>query len=324
MPEKISSSRVRVLSLVLVIILTTAFSIITDFVSTEFSSTLFSSPTYWLNTASSQLAVIVLILVSRSLAKEKEGALNALYNELRAALHSAYVQINSSNMNGALRDYIHADNRARKLKAYREKLGARHTRYNDKIRRLRLAKERLVLRAENKNKTPHGLRYALICHAMNRAEIRLHFWQGKLERAEEEVDYVRGVRYIKYSYSILFNDAHERVKEENDPYAHEGRAYIRILLTKALCIFAFGVIATSYIAYDLAFSVNALLKAIVKLLQIVLGIYTGTLDGQDFIRNTMCSKLTIRFNYVKQFKEQAKTAPSEADVGEVSNHAAAH
>ena len=305
MKKEFNASRVRALSLGLVIVLTTAFSVITDFVSTEFSSTLFSQPTYWLNTLSSQLAVIVLIFVSRSLAKEKESAANELFNELRTALHNAYLQLNAEDKNGAFKEYIAADNRARKLKAYREKLGGKVTRCADKLRHLRLAKDRIEHRSRARDKTPQGVRYALIQSAIQRGESRLDFWQEKLDRADEEVDFVQGVRYVKYSYSILFSDAHEKSREENDPYTHESRAYARILFTKALWIFAVGVIATSYVAFDLAFSVNALLKALIKLLQIVLGIYTGTLDGQDFIRHTMCAKLTIRFNYVKQFKEMS-------------------
>ena len=39
-------------------------------------------------------------------------------------------------------------------------------------------------------------------------------------------------------------------------------------------------------------------------MQIALGLYTGAVSGQDFVRRKLCAKLMIRFTYVKQFKEK--------------------
>lgn len=302
---RISSSRLKVVSLGVLIILVTAFSVLIDFINASFSSTVFTDAAYWINVLSVQASVIVLIFVARSLSKEKERELNTVYKTLQDAIQNAYARLNAENLNGAFREHISADNRARKLKAYREKLTGKIAHYTDKIRRLTLAKGRLDTAARNKGKTAHGLRYALICGKIARAEDNKTFWEEKMRRAEEDVDFVR-VKSVKYSYSIIFNDAKEREAEEDDPSAHEGRDIAAILLTKGLGIFAFGVIATSYIVFDLAFSWGMVLKAVVKLLQIVLGLYTGAVAGQDFIRHKMCAKLTIRANYVKQFMERQK------------------
>ena len=61
MEKKLSPTRVKAISLVLMIILVAAFSLLVDFISAEFSTTLFTNVTYWANTFSVQLAVIVLI-----------------------------------------------------------------------------------------------------------------------------------------------------------------------------------------------------------------------------------------------------------------------
>ena len=313
MGKEISSSRLKVLSLAVLIILVTAFSVLIDFINAQFSTSIFTDISYWLNTLSVQVSVIVLIFVSRSLAKEKE--------------QNAYVTVNADNLNGAFKEYIAADNHARKLKAYLIKLNAKAVVYKDKIKRMELKKGRCDVRAKALGKVARGPLYSLICAGIRRAESKLAFWEEKIERAPEEVDFVRHVRYAKYSYSIIFNDAKERANEEDDPSVHEARDIAAILFTKALGIFAFGIIATSYIVFDLAFSWGMVLKALVKLLQIVFGLYTGGVAGQDFIRHKMCAKLTIRANYVKQFMEKRKSTSKNgvlsADVGKVSNNVAA-
>lgn len=307
MEKKLSPTRVKAISLVLMIILVAAFSLLVDFISAEFSTTLFTDVTYWANTFSVQLAVIVLIFVSRSLAKERERGTNPVFRELQEAIRQAYITINSDNLNGAFKRYIEADNRERKLKVYRARLSAKAVRYSDRIKHCELLKGKAQVRAEARGRAPKGLPYRLMLLRLSRAENKLAFWNGKLERAENEVDFVR-VRFVKFSYSILFNDAREREREEDDPAMHEGRSVAAIFFTKAVGIFAFGIIATSYIAFDIAFSWGMVLKALIKLLQIVIAIYTGTVAGQDFVRQTMCAKLTIRCNYVKQFMEKQRRA----------------
>lgn len=298
-------SRLKSVSLVLFIILVTAFSILIDFIGAKFSTKIFTDAAYWLNVVSVQSAVTILLFTSRSLYKEKESRSNETYLFLRENLHNAFVTLNSRDLNTVFREYLASDNRARKLKRYQERLDGKISHYNDRIERLKLQKGRLDIHAAEKTNTSHGLIYKLILQSIRRAEDKKSYWQGKRERADQEIDYIR-LRHVKYSYSIVFNDEEERETEENDPCTHEGREIGKILLTKGFSVFAFGIVATSFIVFDLTFSWVMLYKAIVKLLQIVLGIYTGAVAGQDFVRRKLCSKLTIRFNYIKQFMEQQK------------------
>lgn len=312
--KKLSASRVKVLTLTLLIILVTGCTVLTDFISAEFSTSIFSDAYYWVQTITMQSAVIILLFVARTISKEKEKDINERFQLLNKSLQDAFLSINKENLSGTFKEYIIADNHARKLKAYREKLNAKISHYSDKIRRLELKKGRTEARAKARNKKPHGLFYAVICAAITRNEDKKTFWEGKLDRAEEEVDFVRRVKSVKYSYSILFADAKEKMEEEEDPSTHEGRDVAFILLTKGLSILAFGLIATSYISPHFLFDVALLYKTIIKVLQIVLGLYTGTVSGQDFIRHKMCAKLMTRFNYVKQFMEKRKTAPKNEAV----------
>lgn len=301
----ISSTRIKVVSLSILIFLVTVFSVLIDFINAKFLTEIFTNAAYWINVVSVQSAVMVLIFVARSLAKEKEMSANKLYATLQDALQNAYASINSCNLNGTFRDYIAQDNRARKLRTYKEHLSAKIAKYADKARKNELIKGRIETIARTKKKTAHGFRYNLCKKKITVALEKKLFWEEKLAHADEDIDFIK-IRFVKYSYSIIFNDSKDREAEEDDPATHESRDIIAILLTKGLGIFAFGVIATSYIVFDTVFSIGMVLKAVVKLLQIVLGLFMGAVAGQDFIRHKMCAKLTIRANYVKQFMEKQK------------------
>lgn len=300
---KLSVSKIKLVALVLFIILSTIFSILIDFIAAEFSTSVFTNAAYWLNVISVQFAVTILLFASRALYKEKERNINETYLSLQKNLQNAYVTINDRDLNGKFKEYIAEDNRARKLKHYREKINAHIAKYEDKIKRYDLHKGRIEKKFKEQNKAARGIKYNLTLFKIKRTEDKRDFWKDKFERSEEEVDYVR-VKHIKYSYSIIFNDAKEKESEENDPYAHEGREVLFMILTKGISVFAFGVIATSFVVFDLSFSWGMVYKAVVKLFQIVLGLYTGAIAGQEFIRCKMCAKLTTRFNYVKQFMEK--------------------
>ena len=55
MEKKISSSRLKVLTLAVLIILVTAFSVLIDFINAQFSTSIFTDASYWLNKLSVQV-----------------------------------------------------------------------------------------------------------------------------------------------------------------------------------------------------------------------------------------------------------------------------
>ena len=222
---------------------------------------------------------------------------------LAASLSEAFLSLNAQNLNGTFRAYIAEDNRARKLAAYLAKLNAKKARCDDRAARLGFRIRRIEIRAQDRQRVPRGVRYKFLCALKKRAEDKSAFWQKKIDRAPKEVDYVR-VKFVRWSYGVIFSDAEGKAKEEDDPATHEGRDVASILLTKGLSILAFGLIATSYITLEFAFDAVLIYRTLIKLMQIALGLYTGAVSGQDFVRRKLCAKLMIRFNYVKQFKEK--------------------
>ena len=301
--KKLSGSRVKTLALGLLMLAVTGCTVLVDFVSAEFSTTIFTDATYWINMITMQSAVVILLFVERTVSKEKECGRNERYKMLAACLSEAFLSLNAQNLNGTFRAYIAEDNRARKLAAYLAKLNAKKARCDDRAARLGFRIRRIEIRAQDRQRVPRGVRYKFLCALKKRAEDKSAFWQKKIDRAPEEVDYVR-VKFVRWSYGVIFSDAEGKAKEEDDPATHEGRDVASILLTKGLSILAFGLIATSYITLEFAFDAVLIYRTLIKLMQIALGLYTGAVSGQDFVRRKLCAKLMIRFNYVKQFKEK--------------------
>lgn len=301
--KKLSGSRVKTLALGLLMLAVTGCTVLVDFVSAEFSTTIFTDATYWINMITMQSAVVILLFVERTVSKEKECGRNERYKMLAASLSEAFLSLNAQNLNGTFKAYIAEDNRARKLAAYLAKLNAKKARCDDRAARLGFRIRRIEIRAQDRQSAPRGVRYKFLCALKKRAEDKSAFWQKKIDRAPEEVDYVR-VKFVRWSYGVIFSDAEGKAKEEDDPATHEGRDVASILLTKGLSILAFGLIATSYITLEFAFDAVLIYRTLIKLMQIALGLYTGAVSGQDFVRRKLCAKLMIRFNYVKQFKEK--------------------
>ena len=301
--KKLSGSRVKTLALGLLMLAVTGCTVLVDFVSAAFSTTIFTDATYWINMITMQSAVVILLFVERTVSKEKECGRNERYKMLAASLSEAFLSLNAQNLNGTFRAYIAEDNRARKLAAYLAKLNAKKARCDDRAARLGFRSRRIEIRAQDRQRAPRGVRYKFLCALKKRAEDKSAFWQKKIDRAPEEVDYVR-VKFVRWSYGVIFSDAEGKAKEEDDPATHEGRDVASILLTKGLSILAFGLIATSYITLEFAFDAVLIYRTLIKLMQIALGLYTGAVSGQDFVRRKLCAKLMIRFNYVKQFKEK--------------------
>ena len=304
MEKKRNGSRVKTLALVLLMVVVTGCTVLVDFVSAEFSTTIFTDVSYWLNAVTMQSAVIILLFVERTISKEKERGRNEQFRMLSASLQEAFLSLNAQNLNGTFKEYIAEDNRRRKLAAYLAKLNAKKARCDDRIARLGFRIRRMEIRAQDRQREPQGALYRLLCARKKRTEDKAAFWQKKIERAPEEVDYVRRVKFVKWSYDVIFSGEEEKVKDEDDPIAHEGKDVAFILLTKGLSILAFGLIATSYVTLEFTFDALMIYRTLIKIMQIALGLYTGAVSGQDFIRRKMCAKLMTRFNYVKQFKEK--------------------
>lgn len=311
---KLKRNHIKTLFLVLLVLLVAAFTILVDFASASFSTSIFTDVSYWITTVSTQSAMMVIIFVSRSIAKDKEMETNDQYKQMVGSLREAYVSLNRDNLNTSFKEYIKLDNRARKLDAYREKLCTKRQKPVDRLAKLDIKRERITGKFAENGEDPHGGAWDRLQKQTDRTKDRIAYWDGKLNRAEKEVVYVRHIKYVRWSYIVIFSEGKEKENAEEDPRLHEGRDITAIFLKKGLMILMFGVIATSTVSYQFSYDVGTLINAIIKLMQVVLALYTGTGTGQDFVRQKVISKLYLRFNYVKEFKEKLQQKRLPADV----------
>lgn len=302
----------KTVALSLIIILVTAFSVLLDFMSISYSTSLFTDLSYWANIASVNIAIMMIIFVSRSLAKDRECKTYAEYKNLTESIRSAYKGLNDNRLNTALKQYIQADNRARKLKVYTEKLNRKIYKKNQVLKRKENAVRRRLIKSNVRDESKIKSR---IDQVGRKTREQLFELEERLNHAEKDVEFLRVRGWTKVTYSVIFGGVEEKEKEEADLCTHESRSVAALALSKFAGIVAFGIVATSFIAFDVkAFSIFTVYKAILKVLQIALGIYTGYVAGQTFIRQNLCGKLRKRLDYVRVFSEgQAKEGKTWID-----------
>lgn len=287
------------------IVIATVFTIFLDFMSVDFSTEIFSDVAYWTETITVQSAIAIILFSSRSIAKDREKKICEDYIKLENSINGAYWTICEKRLNKRFENFIAADNHARRVKAYREKLNIKITRIQKKIAALNLRKRR----TEVARRKFSGMRIKRFTRKIEKLDGKVAILKERLENAEEEADFVR-IRAVHYTYGIIFRNAKERESEREDPYTHEWREFIRIIVSKVMLIVGFGLISTSYFVGGVETSLYAIYKMAIRLFQIVFGIYTGVTDGQNFIKAIMCSKLAIRLNYVQKFIEE-NAAPAK-------------
>lgn len=285
-------------------VVVTGCTVLVDFVSAEFSTTIFTDVSYWLNAVTMQSAVIILLFVERTISKEKERGRNEQFRMLSASLQEAFLSLNAQNLNGTFKEYIAEDNHRRKLAAYLAKLNAKKARCDDRIARLGFRIRRMEIRAQDRQREPQGWLYKPAVRAEKTdggqgrvlaEEDRPRARRGGLRPPREVREVVvrrdlfgrrgegerrgrpnraRGERRGVHSFDE--GAEHPRLRADRDVLRYVGVHLRR----------ADDLPHAHQDHADRAWAVH------------------GAVSGQDFIRRKMCAKLMTRFNYVKQFKEK--------------------
>ena len=300
-----NNNLLKTMLLSVVLVLVTAFTIIADFMVFSSSSSFFRNKAYWLNALTVNAAVIVIVFVARAEGKDRERRKNTRLAGLTDGIRDAYNALAKYSLNVEFREYINQDNLARKIDAYTDKWKRRRifwqTRLTHKVNRVKrkLAKKRVrseeTIQAKT-NKVGHWYRD------------RIALCNDRIANAATDVDFLR-VRYKRVSYSLIFSGEKERENAEADLAVHESRDIMALLASRVVGIVAFGVVATSVWTFDAKlFSVMTIYKALFKVLQLLLGFYTGWASGRAFVKGRLCGTLEKRLSYVRIFQEQRKSA----------------
>ena len=286
--------------------------IMTDFVRMGATSDFFTDTSYWLGVLGVQIPVILLLFTTRENSKARERMTNEVYTGLRKTLDTAYIMINHNHKSEQFDNYVAADNRLRKLNAYKTALNGKIARLTGKItdcdnffkRRAIRLKDR-AKGQEVKERNPFYMFVSWIkANKKIRAEQKKEYFMEKLSRADEEIDYLR-VKHVPISTAIIFGETKKTHERDDDMRIHESGEVIVLIITKIAGLVLFGIIATSSVVFDIQGDVVSIVyKSVVKLMQMLVSIYFGNISGVEFVRGEVINQTRKRVSYVQQFLDR--------------------
>lgn len=304
-----------IISIVLIVLLSLT-TILLDFLT--FSWELIFDPKYWIETLSIQIPIAVIILAVRDIAIDSERKKNGEYQDAIGTINKAYLEIHRSKERlQSFLDYIKSNNRARKIKAYEDRLDREIFRLTTKNKKLELSlqgrAERLRLKAEKKallqgkitDPREHNplwqIRVLVANKRLEKRRAKITLLESRREKAEKVVDYIR-VKYSEVSYATLFTDTTARQSDSFDLAIHNGRDIGMLMLSRVLGIIAVGIIISSAVLSAIEGEPFVIAYTIVSRgMQIALAIYSGMSAGQEFLRNEILLRLKLRITYLQAF-----------------------
>ena len=317
------------ISISLIILLSVINTILSYF---TFSYQILLDPNYWIAQVVTQIPIVIIILVMRSLYKQREGEKNTDVLNAKKIIDRAYVTIHTSTIYlNTFKSYVAADNRARKLEVYlgsieRKLLKQENiiTHINSVIEQhkhrdeLKAEKRRILTgRDTKKSSLLWRVRTAYYSARLATATTKRTLYESQKTKAEEVIDFVK-VKYNAVSYATLFTDREKVQADTRDLTIHEGRDVGTLIGTKILGIVAVGVLFSSTFVFNMEGGALDIVYSIVfKLLQTALAIYTGATSGTMFIRDEVLLRLKLRVTYLQEFLAAQKNDEVIADFGEL-------
>lgn len=270
----------QVILLIATIILTMILSVILNYFTGNISFDILSSVGYWVKQAGTAFTTFLLFILTRQTYKLIEENKNEDYKRYRLTIAKYYDLIERENKFEDFHRYLIEENHRRKLSVYKDSL-------NRKILAKRFALDKLPEKAK-----------------VRRAKMErdIERWNVLLSKAEENVDYVR-VKYSRVTYSLIFGVENRNGETDEDFATHEGPAIATKAVFKLLWVFAFGLLfgllGSSLTANDQPLTI--ILNVTVMLMQFLVSIFFGGIDGQSFVRGTINDKLRLRCGFIARF-----------------------
>lgn len=254
----------KTVALTAIFLLVICINILSDYISFSFSTAIFSDVAYWLNVVILNAGLIIVIMVCRSYAKDKELDSNKDFSETQKEIDNAYVEFNKRKMCTEFNAYVNEINLKNKLDRYIIKLNRKLMKTKDESRKNEL--------------------------------------KEMIKRADVDVNYVR-VRYRKVRVASIFSRTDVNVKDEYDIDEHEARAVSKLILNRVLAIIAFSLVFTSVLMSSREFNVVMLYSTALKLFQVATSIYVGISAGYDYVVSEILPKSKLKLQIIQRFLE---------------------
>ena len=291
--------RIKPFILVVMMILVSGISILSDFVKFGVESGMFDVG-YWINTAVTNLTAICVIFLANSMHKDKCMTENEVFKRRKTELLESYDKIYKLGRLPDLKVYVEEDNRREKLAAYKNKCSAKIEKLNAKIKKhenwynsvLWFFKKQVC----DNPKTPY----------LYLMKLELKRWENAYANAERVIDFAK-VKYKKISYTNIFCISDGGKQDDRDLLFHTAEHNVGIVLKKAILVLFIGFATTfKIIEPETTFSFYLAYKACLRLFSVILAFYTGVTDAEHFVAGQMCDALFKRIRYVQTFLDSIK------------------
>ncbi len=254
----------KTVALTSIFLLVVFINILSDYISFSFSTAIFTDAAYWLNVAILNTGLIIVIMVCRSYAKDKEIGSNKEYADTQKEIDGAYVEFNKRKLYTEFNKYICEIN------------------FNNKLERYEIKLNRKLIKAKK--------------------EERKNELKELIKRASDDVKYVR-VRYRKLRIASIFSRTDMNVKDEYDIDEHEMRAISKLMLNRVLAILAFSLVFTSVLMSAREFDIVMLYSTMLKLFQVATSIYVGLSAGYNYVAGEILPKTKLKLQIIEKFLE---------------------
>jgi len=302
------------------IVLLFAAAIMTDFMSMSWE--VMATADYWLKSFATQMPVIAIVFLSRSLFKNREKLVNEVYCQFRSTIDDGYRAITKEGFSEKFEEHIAEDNKARKYNAYYSVLSRKLSKVEGKINELenknktrqmkldRKAAKRSIKKGREIKAREHNVISMILSLIrsvrLGRRENNKQVLEYRIGRVEKDIEYIK-VKYPEVKSSIIFGATEKKAKDDENLSASENTEYAFIIFSRIGLVMMFGIILTSFIAFDVHGTVfEIVFNAVVKALQMVFGVFAGMTSGIDFVKGKLTDKMRLRVSYVQKFINKAR------------------
>lgn len=108
-------------------------------------------------------------------------------------------------------------------------------------------------------------------------------------------------RYNKISVSTIFARASRNPENDDDLDSNDMAAVRDMIMRKLLPLVAFSITLATLFFDNGTFSLGVLINTFCKLFRNAMSIYTSAAAGQDFVRETLLTKMERRLDFVHSF-----------------------
>ena len=290
------------LIMALIVVVSFAYDIISDYVNFGFDAERLASAAFWIELATNNAIRIALCLTFREVMIDNETRGNALVDRRTKDIEKAHGVIAGHKLQTEFEGYVETQNTERKFRIYEAQVKAKLDKSKHKKR---IEKYSCSIKCEEAKAKPSEKKLDNLRAKKKKAEIYYEKQCEKLKSARYDSEWkkVKGYKPIKATTILSTVDASKRSVDENNYETHKGQETALFISTKVLFIVVLFVFVGSLVPYGKVFDITLLWNTAVKVLFGAISLYLGGSNGVEYVRKVVVPVLLARANFLLKFLE---------------------